>query len=347
MSGIRLTGLQKRYGAVAALDDVSLDVGDGELIALLGPSGCGKTTLLRSVAGLERPDAGQIVVGNRDVTEIETRRRPIGMVFQSYALFPNMSIRENVGFPLKVRKQASSDIRRRVDELLELVGLSEQAERYPNQVSGGQQQRGALARALAPAPQVLLLDEPLSALDAQVRVRLRDEIRRIQQLVKTTTLYVTHDQAEAMAIADRVVVMNKGKIEQIARPAELYDEPTTRFSAGFVGNRNAVELPVHGGCIRFGSAFEVPVPGSAATALAFFRPEDVFFSPNGTGQPATVEATLFGGSTSRVHLVAELDGQHARFAADLPSRDVESMAAGMSVRVLVNPDHVRVFAADA
>ena len=204
MTAVSLRGVTKRYGAVHALDNVSIDIASGELLALLGPSGCGKTTLLRSVAGLVHPDGGVIEIGGRDVSGVPTRERPIGMVFQSYALFPNMTIRENIAFPLSVRKRPAAEIKRRVDDLLDLVRLGPQADRYPNQVSGGQAQRCALGRALAPAPDVLLLDEPLSALDALVRGRLRDEIRRVQQLVKTTALYVTHDQSEALAIADRV-----------------------------------------------------------------------------------------------------------------------------------------------
>jgi putative spermidine/putrescine transport system ATP-binding protein len=347
MSGVSIRNISKHYGSVRALDDVSLDVAAGELVALLGPSGCGKTTLLRSVAGLEHPDAGAIVVGGQDVTAVPPRKRPIGMVFQSYALFPNMTIRDNVGFPLKVRKEPTSTIRTRVDELLELVGLTDQANRYPHQVSGGQQQRGALARALAPSPEVLLLDEPLSALDALVRTRLRDEIRRIQQLVKITALYVTHDQAEAMAIADRVAVMNKGRTEQVARPHELYDTPATRFSASFVGNRNALELPVENGSVRFGTCFTIPAPPDAnGTAIAFFRPEDVEFSPDGHGQPATVESKLFLGSDTRLYLLVDANGRQARIYADLASRQALAVEPGTSVRVLVDPANVRVFPAE-
>lgn len=347
MSGVSLRNISKHYGPVRALDDVSLDVAPGELVALLGPSGCGKTTLLRSVAGLEQPDTGAIVVGGRDVTNAPPRKRPIGMVFQSYALFPNMTIHDNVGFPLKVRKEPSASIRKRVDELLKLVGLTDQATRYPHQVSGGQQQRAALARALAPSPEVLLLDEPLSALDALVRTRLRDEIRRIQQLVKITALYVTHDQSEAMAIADRVAVMNKGRTEQIARPPELYDTPATRFSASFVGNRNALELPVENGAVRFGNFFAIPAPqGANGAAIAFFRPEDVELSPNGHGQPATVESKLFLGSDTRLYLLVEADGRRARIYADLASRRALAIEPGASVRVLVDPANVRVFPAE-
>ena len=239
MSTITIEHVSKRYGDKLALDDVSLDVHSGELIALLGSSGCGKTTLLRAIAGLIDPTAGRILFDGRDVTAVPTRMRPIGMVFQSYSLFPNMTVRQNIGFPLKVRGQSAAAINRRVEELLTLIGLTEWADRHPTQLSGGQQQRTALARALAPDPAVLLLDEPLSALDAVVRLHLRDEIRRIQQSIRTTALLVTHDQSEALAVADRVVVMRQGRIEQLATPASLYETPTTAFSASFIGNRNA------------------------------------------------------------------------------------------------------------
>jgi putative spermidine/putrescine transport system ATP-binding protein len=346
MSGVSLRDVSKAFGAVRALDDVSLDVQQGELVALLGPSGCGKTTLLRAVAGLERPDQGQILIGGTDVSDVPTRQRPIGMVFQSYALFPNMTVRQNVAFPLRVRGQAAEQIKRRVDELLELVHLTDQAERYPNQISGGQQQRAALGRALAPDPQVLLLDEPLSALDALVRTRLRDEIRRIQQAVRTTALYVTHDQAEAMAIADRVAVLNHGRIEQIARPPELYEAPSTRFSASFVGSRNAVELPIQDGWIRMGEAFRLAAPpGTNGVALVFFRPEDVEILTNGQGDghPATVEVKTFLGSLTRLHLVADIDGRQARMQADLPSRQALALEPGTAVRIRIDPAGVRVF----
>jgi putative spermidine/putrescine transport system ATP-binding protein len=345
MSSVSVGNITKRYGAVTALDDVSLKVGSGELVALLGPSGCGKTTLLRCIAGLEHPDAGTVAIGGEDVTHHPPRRRSIGMVFQSYVLFPNMTIRQNIGFPLKVRGQSAFQIAARVDELLELVGLTEQADRYPHQVSGGQQQRGALARALAPDPDVLLLDEPLSALDAMVRTRLRDEIRRIQQLVKTTAFYVTHDQAEAMSIADRVAVMNKGRIEQLDQPPRIYDAPATRFSAGFVGNRNAIGVVTHDGRARVGELFDVPA-GEHEGVIAFFRPEDVNIAANGHGETVIVESRMFQGLLSRLSLVASVDGQQVRFFADLPTREVGALEPGAAARVFVEPEHVRVFAAD-
>ena len=345
MSDVSVGNLSKHFGPVTALDDVSLDVRSGELVALLGPSGCGKTTLLRCIAGLEQPNSGTVSIGGEDVTDDPPRKRSIGMVFQSYVLFPNMTIRDNIGFPLKVRGQTKAVIADRVDYLVDLVGLKEQADRYPNQVSGGQQQRGALARALAADPAVLLLDEPLSALDALVRTRLRDEIRRIQQHVKTTAFYVTHDQAEAMAIADRVAVMNKGQIEQLDMPPRIYDAPTTRFSAGFVGNRNAMELPARDGRARFGDLFDVPAP-HGEQLIAFFRPEDVQISTNGRGERVTVENKMFQGLLTRLYMAAELNGEPVRFYADLATRDVAALEPGASVRVYIEPDHVRVFATD-
>jgi len=346
MSSVVLSHISKHYGAVKALDDVSLSIADGELVALLGPSGCGKTTLLRSIAGLEKPDGGVVQIGGTDMTHVPARKRPIGMVFQSYVLFPNMTIRDNVGFPLKMRGDSKQAIRARADELLELMGLAQQGDRYPNQVSGGQQQRAALARALAANPSVLLLDEPLSALDALVRTRLRDEIRRIQQLVKITAVYVTHDQGEAMAIADRVAVMNAGKIEQLAAPAQIYDDPSTRFAAGFVGNRNILELRADGGMARLGKAFAVQAPAGSSIVAAFFRPEDVVVSMTGEDQQAMVENKMFQGLLTRLYLVVEADGTTTRIYADLPSRQAEQFTQGSTVNVRVAAADVRVFPAD-
>jgi putative spermidine/putrescine transport system ATP-binding protein len=212
-AGVHLVDLHRAYGGVPALDGLDLRVEPGELVSLLGPSGCGKTTALRVLGGLETVDSGQVLVGGKDVTGVPAHRRDMGMVFQAYSLFPNLTARDNVGFGLRLRKTSKADERRRADELLDLVGLGSQAGKYPHQMSGGQQQRVALARALAIQPRVLLLDEPLSALDAQVRVQLREEIRRIQTELAITTLFVTHDQEEALAISDRVGVMSKGRLE--------------------------------------------------------------------------------------------------------------------------------------
>ncbi|PPJ46816.1 ABC transporter ATP-binding protein [Rhizobium sp. KAs_5_22] len=344
MSTITIEEVSKAYGPKLALDGLSLDVHSGEMIAILGSSGCGKTTLLRCLAGLVTPDSGTIRFGGEDVTRLPPQERPIGMVFQSYALFPNMTVAGNIGFPLKVRARPAREIADRIEELLDLVELTALAGRYPNELSGGQQQRTALARALAPAPQVLLLDEPLSALDAVVRDNLRDELRRIQQKVRTTALLVTHDQAEALAVADRVVVMQDGRIEQLATPEVLYDHPRTAFSASFIGNRNALRLPVVGGTVRLGKALALETV-TAATAAIFVRPEDVKRSPPGCGEPAQVESRMFQGQTTRFYLRLDHDGDVMHLRADWPAREVSDIRVGDTVHIALAPEDVHVFQA--
>jgi len=243
---LRVRGATKRFGAFTALDDVSLEVESGKLVCFLGPSGCGKTTLLRVIAGLEVQDAGTIEIGGRDVTRLPPAQRDFGIVFQSYALFPNLTVVGNVGYGLVNRRKARREIAARVAELLQLVGLPEQGAKYPAQLSGGQQQRVALARALASSPSLLLLDEPLSALDARVRVRLRDEIKALQRRLGVTTIMVTHDQEEALAMADQIVVMNRGRVEQLGSAAQIYGCPATAFVADFVGEMNLFDAVVVG-----------------------------------------------------------------------------------------------------
>ena len=238
---IVVRNVTKRFGDFLALDDVSLEVEGGSLTALLGPSGSGKSTLLRIVAGLEHPDAGEILISGEDATALRPQKRDVGFVFQHYAAFKHMTVRDNVGFGLKVRKRPRAEIRERVDELLQLVQLEPFARRYPAQLSGGQRQRMALARALAVEPKVLLLDEPFGALDARVRAELREWLRRLHDEVHVTTVFVTHDQEEAMAVADRIAVVNRGRIEQVAGPRELYDEPATEFVMSFVGPATHVD----------------------------------------------------------------------------------------------------------
>ncbi|QZY45979.1 ABC transporter ATP-binding protein [Mycolicibacterium austroafricanum] len=340
-SAVRVESAGKAYGATVALDDVSIQIEPGQMVALLGPSGCGKTSLLRSIAGLSPLDSGTVRIGDIDVTHLPARHRPIGMVFQHYALFPNMSVAENISFPLAIRRERRAARDARVEELLGLIGMSELADRYPNQLSGGQQQRVALARALAPEPDVLLLDEPLAALDAAIRNDLRDEIRRIQHRVGTTAVFVTHDQSEAMAVADRVAVMDRGRILEVAAPAEIYERPTSRFTATFVGSRNALELPVDADrVVRWGQAFEVQAPAAAnGKALAVFRPEDVRITGR-DGLPATVDVVLFLGATSRIYLTVDGHTVHA----DLPSRAAAEFRPGQHVGVTVAADDVKVFA---
>jgi sulfate/thiosulfate transport system ATP-binding protein len=233
---IEIRNVTKRFGSFLALDDISLEISQGSLTALLGPSGSGKSTLLRIVAGLERPDSGEILLSGEDATRLAPQRRDVGFVFQHYAAFKHMTVRDNVGFALSIRKRPKQEIRERVDELLELVQLSGFADRYPSKLSGGQRQRMALARALAAKPQVLLLDEPFGALDARVRAELRDWLRRLHEEVNVTTVFVTHDQEEAMEVADRVAVLDHGRLEQVGAPAELYDNPASEFVLRFVGD---------------------------------------------------------------------------------------------------------------
>jgi putative spermidine/putrescine transport system ATP-binding protein len=244
MTYLSISGLQKQFGSLKVVKDFNLAVSEGEFVSLLGPSGCGKTTVLRMVAGFETPSAGSITIGGQDVVHLPPQRRNIGMVFQAYALFPNLTVAENVAFGLTIKGVGRAERDARVAEMLRLIGLPDLGARYPFQLSGGQQQRVALARALAPKPRVLLLDEPLSALDAKVRVSLRNEIRAIQKDLGITTIFVTHDQEEAMSVSDRIVVMNGGIAEQVGAPFEIYNRPATRFVAEFVGTLNRLPATV-------------------------------------------------------------------------------------------------------
>src|SRR4051795_7571967 len=243
-AAIGLVGVSKRFGTHAAVDDVTLEIGDGEFFSLLGPSGCGKTTTLRMVAGFEVPDAGRIVLRGVDVTHVPANRRPVNMVFQQYALFPHMSVYDNVAFGLKVKRVPRNEHRERVEDMLRVVSLEGLGKRRARQLSGGQQQRVALARALVNRPTALLLDEPLGALDVKLRKQMQLELKRIQNTLGTTFVYVTHDQEEALAMSDRIAVMNGGRVEQRASPREIYGRPTTPFVADFVGSLNAVDLTI-------------------------------------------------------------------------------------------------------
>jgi putative spermidine/putrescine transport system ATP-binding protein len=346
---VRLEDLSRHYGPVVALDHLDLTLQPGELIALLGPSGCGKTTTLRLLAGLEDADTGHITVGGRDITHVSAAKRDMGMVFQAYSLFPHMTVRQNVAFGLRLRKVSSAQRDKRAIEMLDLVGLSTQADRYPHQLSGGQQQRVALARALAIEPQVLLLDEPLSALDAKVRAQLRDEIRRIQLEVGITTLFVTHDQEEALAIADRVGVMREGRLEQLAPPTEVYSRPATSFVAEFVGLSNRLVGEVRGGEVIVRGCklplVEQDMPDGQVVALV--RPEAVSLASrapeSGTGDgplTGTVIAITFLGATSRV----TVDLGDTRVMAQLPTSEATELAAGSRVVLAIRPDPVLVSA---
>jgi putative spermidine/putrescine transport system ATP-binding protein len=293
---VQLTELRRTYSGVNALDGLTLHLEPGELVALLGPSGCGKTTALRCLAGLEDPDSGRVEVGGKDLTRVSTNKRDMGMVFQAYSLFPHLTARQNVEFGLQLRKQGSEQRRRRSTEMLELVGLSAHVDKYAHQMSGGQQQRVALARALAIEPQVLLLDEPLSALDAKVRAQLRDEIRRIQLEVGTTTLFVTHDQEEALAIADRVGVMRDGRLLQLAAPQELYSRPADDFVADFVGLTNRIVGTSHGATAEVLGASVPLLPGSASEGpvTVLIRPEHLSVTQEGEGAAVVISSSFLG-----------------------------------------------------
>ncbi len=315
MAFLTLSRVQKQFpgGGAAAVQDFNLDVARGEFVSFLGPSGCGKTTTLRMIAGFERPTSGTITVGDKDITNKPPNQRDVGMVFQSYALFPNMTVADNIGFGLKVRKKPKAEIDKRVTELLGLIHLEDRGGRYPWQLSGGQQQRIALARALAIEPQVLLLDEPLSALDAKIRIVLRKEIRAIQRQLGITTVYVTHDQEEALSLSDRVVVMSDGRIEQIGTPSEIYNFPATAFVASFVGTLNLVSarvidasagrLSLDGQEIR---ASKVTTGGSADGRVTLaLRPEGISLGERDEGSNrlhGTVEDINFLGSIVRIRV---------------------------------------------
>jgi putative spermidine/putrescine transport system ATP-binding protein len=342
---VELNDLTRVYGTVRALDGLTLHLEPGELVALLGPSGCGKTTALRIVAGLDEATSGAVSVGGRDITGVPANKRDMGMVFQAYSLFPHMTVLDNVAFGLKLRGVDASRRRSRSGDMLDLVGLSAHKDKYASELSGGQQQRVALARALAIEPSVLLLDEPLSALDAKVRVQLRDEIRRVQLEVGTTALFVTHDQEEALAVADRVGVMNQGKLEQLAAPSDLYANPTTPFVAQFVGLTNKVPARVdHGTAEVLGAA--VPALAGSITSgsgTALVRPESVTVDLDPAGV-ATVTSVAFLGPISRVHVTVP-DG--SVLTAQMTSHQAGAFAAGERVRLGVEPSGVLVVPAAA
>jgi putative spermidine/putrescine transport system ATP-binding protein len=318
MSYLELTDIQKRFGDSVAVSDFNLAAEAGEFVSFLGPSGCGKTTTLRMIAGFEQPTSGQITINGQNVTHVPPNKRNVGMVFQSYALFPNMTVADNIGFGLRVRKRAKDQIRKRVGELLEIVNLPDKGGRYPYQLSGGQQQRVALARALAFEPQVLLLDEPLSALDAKIRVALRHEIRQIQRQLGITTVYVTHDQEEALSLSDRVVVMSEGRMEQVGTPFEIYNFPTTAFVASFVGTLNVLpgvvadagrgELTIANQPVRLAHGFEGTRGREIKVAL---RPEMVSLGASMDGQnqlTGKVTDVSFLGSIVRIRVALGNDG---------------------------------------
>ncbi|QNO36850.1 ABC transporter ATP-binding protein [Protaetiibacter sp. SSC-01] len=330
-------GIVKDYGATRVLHGLDLDIAPGEFVSLLGPSGCGKTTALRVLAGLEQANGGAVLLGGTDVSAVPTNRRDIGMVFQSYSLFPHLRVADNTAFGLLRRKVPRAEAARRASDALALVGLDHLADRYPHELSGGQQQRVALARALVTEPRVLLLDEPLSALDAKVRVQLRDEIRRIQLRLGITTVFVTHDQEEALAVSDRIAVMNAGRIEQIGTPEELYLAPATAGVAAFVGLSSLVPGVADGAEVRVWE-WTLPVAGEPVTGEVevFVRPENVRLVASG-GVEAVVQESTFLGSFRRT-LVRTTDGALVR----VQHPAAERVAYDDRVRIALAPEPVSV-----
>ena len=336
---VQLENLVRRFADVKALDGFNLTINPGELIALLGPSGCGKTTALRLLAGLDIADEGKVLVDGQDMTQVPANKRNMGMVFQAYSLFPNMTAIENVGFGLKVRGVDEAKRLKKAQELLDLVGLVKESNRFAHQMSGGQQQRVALARALAIEPKVLLLDEPLSALDAKVRTQLRDEIRRIQIEVGTTTLFVTHDQEEAMALADRVGVMSNGRLEQIDRPNIVYSNPTSAFVASFVGAMNRIPAKLDAGKVSvLGQSINHGGGASGSDLVALIRPESIAVSvaKSNSANTGSVLARSFLGPQTR--LTVTTSETKTNIHVDLPSSEAGPFAPGTTVGLKIETD---------
>lgn len=360
MSYLQLNHLSKAYGSSMAVQDVNLQIQSGEFISLLGPSGCGKTTILRMVAGFERPTGGMIALEGQDITHTPANRRDMGMVFQSYSLFPHMTASQNIAFGLRVKRLARSQQRLRVHEMLDLVGLADKGDRFPHQLSGGQQQRVALARALAIAPRVLLLDEPLSALDAKVRLQLRNEIRRIQQQLGITTLFVTHDQEEALSISDRVIVMSQGQIEQEGVPEEIYLAPSTPFTASFIGAMNQIPGVWEQDQVRISAHPDTNIANEflrtqpinlidGTAVIVLVRPESIsILSPEASAPP---DSNLLSGLiASRVFLgsIVRLSVLIGDFylKVDVPTDQTEQFQSGQVVRLCFMPEHCRILTLD-
>ena len=335
MADIVIDRVVKEFGSFRALQEISLTVNDGEFVALLGPSGCGKTTLLRIIAGLETQTSGRVVIGGRDVSDLAPRKRGLAMVFQNYAVFPHMTVFENVAFGLRMQKASQADVKRQVERAAALLHIDSYLDRYPAKLSGGQRQRVAVARALAVEPAVLLMDEPLSNLDALLRLEMRTELKAVLREAGTTTIYVTHDQTEAMGLADRIAVMYGGKIDQIGSPLEIYSMPATRFVGGFIGSppMNFIKTRCENGAARIGAA-TLPCPSASGEIELGLRGEDASLTADGAGIPFDVKVVEPMGS--HLLLTGSIDGQLARIVAP-PTAKVN---AGERVGLNVDPSRV-------
>ncbi len=358
---IEIRGVNKHFGSFQALRDVDLDVAQGELLALLGPSGCGKTTLLRIVAGLETPDSGSVLFGGEDATDLHVRERKVGFVFQHYALFRHMTVFENVAFGLRVKPRAErppeAQIRAKVQQLLELVQLEGLARRHPAQLSGGQRQRIALARALAVEPRVLLLDEPFGALDAKVRKELRRWLRRLHDELHVTSVFVTHDQEEALEVADRVVLMNRGVVEQVGTPQDVWEHPASAFVYGFLGDVNLFHGRAHQGRLHLhGTAVDAPehAHASDAQACAYVRPHELEverWSPGASGIVVELQRAIVIGPVARLELwpeePAEAGGREPLIEARMPAERFRQLGLRQGERLVASPRRARVFLREA
>ena len=351
-SSVSFRGVRKQFTeGTNVVEDLDLEIRAGEFLTLLGPSGSGKTTTLMMLAGFEKPTAGDIQVAGQSIVEMPPSRRDIGMVFQSYALFPHMTVAENVGFPLKVRGRPQSELRERTQRMLTMVGLEEIADRKPSQLSGGQQQRVAVARALVFEPRIVLMDEPLAALDKRLRERMQMEIRALHDKVGVTTVYVTHDQTEALTMSDRIAVFDGGRIQQIGEPNEVYERPVNEFVAGFIGDNNMLRGVVSGrtgkeavvdvgGALQLRAETEAPVEAGTAVALAI-RPERVALDPESAGLQATIEKVIYAGD--RLHLHCVLQGGQAIAASTAHAERIATLVAGDSISLALPPEHCRLF----
>ncbi|MTH66674.1 ABC transporter ATP-binding protein [Paracoccus shanxieyensis] len=341
-SSLTLRSLSKRYDDVTIVNSVSFDVAEGEFVSLLGPSGCGKTTILRMIAGLLEPSGGQILFGDQDVTRLPANKRNIGLVFQSYALFPHMTVYENVAYGLRRQKVTGRELDARVMEALARVRLDQHAKRFPRQLSGGQQQRVALARSIAPRPSILLFDEPLSNLDAQLREEMQIEIKKLQADLKLTSLFVTHDQHEAMSLSDRICLMSGGNIQQLATPEDVYFQPANGFVSGFVGSPNKIEGSATSGGVRFGSGAVIAANVGfieGAPVRATIRQEDVTLRPGGVGPlTGTIALRIFEGAN--VQYVVALTGGDEILARVSSRSDLATLAKGTPVALDIPADRV-------